>query len=116
MKSSKKTVTVKAKMELFGKIAIISQTRKIDLPQICVPIGPLLWSLSNPMGDIKKANKAGLLHRLEGSTKPESDILDDHAYIIEIMVLVRQIRMSRQTFAELALSFEEVIAFRAILM
>ena len=59
------------------------------------------------MGDIKKANKAGFLHRLEGSSKPECDILDDHACVIEVMALVRQIIMSRQNFAELTLSLKK---------
>ena len=88
-------MSVKANMKLYGKIAIISQTRKTDLTQICFPLGSLPWFLSNPMGDIKKANKAGFLHRLEGSSKPESDILDDHACVILVMALVRQIIMSR---------------------
>jgi hypothetical protein len=69
-------------MKLYGKIAIISQTRKTDLPQIYFPLGSLPWFLSKPIGDTKKANKAGILPRLERSSKPESDILDDHACVI----------------------------------
>ena len=75
-------MSVKANMKLYGKIAIISLTRNNDLQQICFLLGPLPWFLSNPMGKIKKAHKAGPFHRLEGSSKPESDISDDHACVI----------------------------------
>ena len=55
--------------KLFDKIIIIMQNRHLDLATVFqYPLGPLPWSLSVPLGNLKKTNKASLFHKLEGST------------------------------------------------
>ena len=51
------------------------QKRQLDLATVFqYPLGPLPWSLSGPLGNLKKTNKASLLHKLEGPTLPVTNI------------------------------------------
>ena len=34
------------------------------------PLGPLPWTLAEPMGTLKKTSNATLLHKLEGTVEP----------------------------------------------
>ena len=79
------------------------QKRIIDLKTIfCYPLGPLPWSLCSPLGNLKKNNKASLLHKLEGPVIPTSLNDDDNARTIDGMALVRQSKVSDLTFGLLA--------------
>ena len=96
-------VILTADKNLFGKISIIMQKRIIDLKTIfCYPLGPLPWSLCSPLGNLKKNNKASLLHKLEGPVIPTSLNDDDNACVIDGMALVRQSKVSDLTFGLLA--------------
>ena len=54
---------------LFARMALIGQFRKIDLKEVFkYPLGPLLWSLVNANGLPRKTNKAKLMQLLEKGT------------------------------------------------
>ena len=77
----KKTVKMKSGMvvqfsvqsDIFGKIAIIQQTRQLDLKEVfCYPLGPVPWSIANSSGDMVKTSKSVLMTELEkGATDVE---------------------------------------------
>ena len=51
---------------MFDQLALIMQTSDIDLRKLFeYPVGPYPWSLCGPMGELRKTNKASLLHTLE---------------------------------------------------
>ena len=66
VKSKDLVVPLKMDRNLFARMALLGQFRKIDLKSVFTfPLGPLPWSLSNPYGLPRKTNKAQLLHLLE---------------------------------------------------
>ena len=71
MKVNAKGLLVPLKMDknLFVRMALIGQFRKIDLKDVFrYPLGPLPWSLADAYGLPRKTNKAKLLPLLEKST------------------------------------------------
>lgn len=66
VRSKDLAVPLKMDRNLFARMALLGQVRKIDLKLVFTfPLGPLPWSLSNPYGLPRKTNKAQLLHLLE---------------------------------------------------
>ena len=62
-------VPLKVDKNLFARMALIGQFRKIDLKDVFrYPLGPLLWSLADAYGLPRKTNKAKLLRLLENGT------------------------------------------------
>ena len=80
----KKTISVKAKdkiiplkmdKDLFARITLISQYRKVDMKTLFeYPLGPLPWSISDSFGLQRKTNKAKILHKLE----PNGILIQDY--------------------------------------
>jgi len=63
-----RTIPIKAQSDLFGRLAVIMQSRKINLEEVFeYPLGPHPWPLTNLTGGLRKTNKAALLHKLETS-------------------------------------------------
>ena len=57
-----------AQNQIFGRIAIIQQTQKLDLRQIfCYPLGPVPWSLGTSSRELVKTIKSTSIsiHELE---------------------------------------------------
>ena len=55
-------ILLQAGKDLFARISLIAQKRSIDLkPVFQFPLGPLPWSLAEPIGTLKKTSKVSLL-------------------------------------------------------
>ena len=65
VKTSNKTMSLKADKALFGRMAVIGQQRNIDLKTVfSYPLGPIPWSLAGMLGEMRKTQKASLLLNL----------------------------------------------------
>ena len=95
-----KIVQLTAEKIIFGRIAMMSQHRNIDVKEIFVfPLGPVPWALADSMGTLKKTNKAILMHDLE---KMQSQ-MKNTCTVIDGMALVRKIKTVGLTYGEFAL-------------
>ena len=98
-----KIVQFSTQSEIFGKIAIIQQTRKLDLKQIfCYPLGPVPWSLATSAGELVKTNKSTLMHELEKGPTCVDITPAPVATIIDGMAMVRKMKNAGLTFTEFA--------------
>lgn len=98
-KQKTRLVAVESTKELFAKIAIIAQTRTVDLKELLsFPLIELPLSLSEPDGTLKKTAKSRLLHAVEGDTAPVEMLQEDHAFIVDGMAYVRQVKSGGLTF------------------
>ena len=78
--SLKKTISIKSKYrliplkmdkELFARITLMSQFRKIDLKTVFkYSAGPLPWSIGDQYGLPRKTNKASAMKKLESEGSP----------------------------------------------
>ena len=66
------------------------------------PLGPLLWILAGIIGDLKKTNKASLIHRIEGNALPLEHIIAQSTGIFDGMAEVQSFKATGLTFGELA--------------
>ena len=65
-KSTNKETVLKADQSLFGHMVLIATTRNLDMKSVLThPLGPLLWSLGNCDGTLKKTSKSTLARQLE---------------------------------------------------
>ena len=98
-KHKARLVAIESTKELFAKIFIIAQTRVVDLKELLsFPLIELPLSLSEPDGTLKKTAKSKLLHAVEGDTVPVDMLQEDHAFIVDGMAYVRQLKSSGLTF------------------
>ena len=104
VKCKDKTIQIKANPNLFGQIAIIMQKRELDVREVFkYPLGPFPWALAGVMGDLKKTNKATLLHCNKATLTGPLDLFpDDYASIFDGMAIVQKARATGLTFGELA--------------
>ena len=89
--------------DIFGKIALIQQTRKLDLKEVfCYPLGPIPWSIATSAGELMITSKSALMRELEkGLTRVEM-VQMPFAGIIHGMALVRKLKHVGLTFDEFA--------------
>ena len=74
---------MKADRNLFAKMTLIGQTRKLDMKDVLsYRLGPIPWALANPGGTLRKTNKAQLFKRLRK---------DFSACIIDGMAIVQKV-------------------------
>ena len=100
---SGKIVQFSAQSQIFGKIDIIQQTRKLDLKQIfCYPLGPVPWSLGTSTGELVKTSKSTLMHELEKGSTFVDVTPAPVATIIDGMAMARKMKNSGVTFTEFA--------------
>ena len=98
-----KLIPLQASKDLLARISLVAQNRSIDPKTIFqYPLGPLPWSLAEPMGTLKKTSKVSLLHKLEGKTETVREIDGRYAHIFDGMAYVQQSRVSKITFGEFA--------------
>ena len=70
IKVSEKEDILKADRNLFARMAVIAQTRSIDMQQVLKhPLGPLPWSLASTNGTIAKTMKSKLAELVEKSVE-----------------------------------------------
>ena len=92
-------IEVTASTDIFSKIAIIAQTRLIDLqPLFSYPVGTIPLSLAQPDGTLNKTNKVTLLHKLEGKVEPISEIEGEYAFIVDGMACVRKVKTTKMKY------------------
>ena len=103
-KIKSKVIPLQATKDLFAKISLIAQIRSIDMRSIFqFPLGPLPWSLADPIGSLKKTSKSSLLHKLEGQVDPIESLQEQHTLIIDGMAYVQQAKVTDKTFGEFAM-------------
>ena len=68
-------IPLQASKDLFAKISLVAQIRSLNMRSVFkFPLGPLPWSLAEPIGTLKKTSKAALLHQLEGKVEPIENV------------------------------------------
>ena len=74
----------------FGRLAVISQSRTLNMREVLKhPLGPLPCSLAFTDGALAKTNKAKLAEVLERSTKSAVDDPECIAWIFDGMVVLQ---------------------------
>lgn len=103
MKVKGKDIQFSTLSGLFGKVALISQSRAVDMREIFkYPLGLVPYSLSDEMGKMVKTNKAHLLEELEKGTVLVDCIPSSSCGIIDGMALVRKVKCTGLTFSQVA--------------
>ena len=79
----------------------IMQKRNVNLREVLsYPLGPLPWSLSRVAGELKKTNKAALLHKIENDA-PALDVIPRNCVgIFDGMGEVQSYKAAGLTFGE----------------
>ena len=103
VKVNKKEVMIKADRTLFGRMAIIGQSRDIDLKFVfSYPLGPFPWSLADGFGMMRKTNKAAIVKAFEKGTKFLESPPVQSATIIYGMALVQKLKVVQMSFGQVA--------------
>ena len=102
VKTYNKVIQFSAQSDIFGKISLIQQNRKINLQEVfSYPLGPIPWTLAGTNGELKKSSKAKIMHELEkGVTKVER-VDAPFVPIFDGMALVRMVEMLKEEIAQL---------------
>ena len=81
-----KITPVQASKELFAKVSFVAQIRSLNIRSVFnFPLGPLPWSLAEPIGTLKNTSKAALLHKLESPVETIENVSGDYAMISDGM-------------------------------
>ena len=98
-----KIVQLTAEKNIFGRITTVRQQRNIEMKKnLCYPLGPIPWALTDSMSTLKKTNKAILMHELEKHAEPNEKVLS-HSCTITDMPLAGKIGNAGLTYEEFAL-------------
>ena len=96
-------VQFSSQSEIFGKIALIAQSRSADLQEIFkYPLGSVPYALADSMGTMIKTKKAGLLAELEKDTTYVNSFPKSSCSILDRMALVRKVKCVELTFDKAA--------------
>ena len=94
---------LKADRKLFGRLAVIAQSRALNMRQVLkYPLGPLPWSLACTDGALAKTNKAKFAEVLERSTESAVDDPECTAWIFDGMAVLQALKDIPKAFAELS--------------
>ena len=89
---------LQATKDLFPRISLVAQIRSLNMRVVFeFPLGPLPWSLAEPLGSLKKTSKASLLHKLEGKVESLESLNEQHALIVDRMTYFQQSKVVNQT-------------------
>eukprot|EP00112_Aurelia_sp_Birch-Aquarium-sp1_P021157 Seg562.12 transcript_id=Seg562.12/GoldUCD/mRNA.D3Y31 product="hypothetical protein" protein_id=Seg562.12/GoldUCD/D3Y31 len=89
VKVKEKELMLKIDRHLFGKMAIIAQTRQLNMKDVLTyPLGPVPWALATSEGFLRKTNKASLTNELEKLPLPTEDLPAISASITDAMSIV----------------------------
>ena len=98
-KVNSKVVPLQACKNLFTKIALVAQIRSLNLRLVFkFPLGPMPWSLAEPLGTLKKTSKAASLYKLEGTVERIVKVSGKYALIVDGVAAVQQAQLSNKTF------------------
>ena len=96
-------VQFSSQSEIFGNIALISQSRSVDLQEIFkYPLGSVPYALADSMGTMIKTKKEDLLAELEEDTTYVNSFPKSSCSIFDGMVLVRKVKRFGLTFDKAA--------------
>ena len=96
-------VQFSSQSEIFGKVALIAQSRSVDLQEIFkYPMGSVPYAPADSMGTMIKTKKADLLAELEKDTTYFSSFLKSSCSIVDGMALVRKVKCVELTFDKAA--------------
>ena len=108
MKSSK-VVQFTSQSDIFGKIAIIQQSRNVALKEVfCYTLGHVPWLIAYGSGDMIKTSKSALMTELEKGATNIDQVPRPFAVVIDGMVMVCKVINNGVTFYELA---EELLKY-----
>ena len=100
-----KEVILKADRDIFARMIVIAQSRKLDLREVFKhTLGPVPWPLSNADGSFTKTAKVKLVDTIEKDVDPLPQTPDGSAWIIDLMAVLQSLSTSEipETFQELA--------------
>ena len=103
VKVGDKEVELKVDRNLFAKMAVIAQHRKLDTREVLShELGPFPWSLATCDGMLRKTNKAILGKDLEesGCSLVNSEL--SSACVIDAMSFVHKLSSNHKTFEEIS--------------
>ena len=96
-------VQFSSQSEIFGKTALIAQSRSVDLQEICkYPMGSVPYALAESMGTMIKTKKADLLAELEKDTTYVDSFPKSSGSMVDGMALVRKVKCVGLTFDKTA--------------
>ena len=106
---NRKTVTVngnevmlKIDSNLFGKMAVITQTRQLDMKSVMqYELVPSPWCLVTSGGLLRKTNKSSLAISLEKLDSPVESVAKTSACIIDGMSLVQKIQGNHKIYRKI---------------
>ena len=106
-KAHGKQVSLQADRNLFQRLLIIANVRKLDIEKmVTYNLGPLPLSLAHQDGSMSKTNKASLLHYIESQVQPSplTEIPPGSTWIVDAMAMLQELRQSSipPTFGQLA--------------
>ena len=111
-KFKNKVIPIKLQSNMFGQLALIMQTREIDLRKLFeYPVGPYPWSLCGPTGELRKTNNASLLHTLEKDVTPGDTVEDNIVTVLDGMTLIQKAITAGQTFGDLCDTLLRTVLF-----
>ena len=107
VKLSGRDVQFSVQSEIFGKIALISQSRVLDLKEIFkYSLGSIPYALAGHIGMMVKTKKSNLLTELEKGIVLIGQMSKSSCSIIDGMALVRKVKCSGLTSFRIA---EEIL-------
>ena len=106
-KAQGKQVSLQADRNLFQRLLIIANVRKLDIEKMLTfNLGPLPLSLAHQDGSMSKTTKASLLHYIESQVQPVplTEIPPGSTWIVDAMAMLQELRPSSipPTFGQLA--------------
>ena len=107
LKVNQKEIVLKADRELFGRMAVIGQSRDIDLKEVfSFPLGPIPWSLGDEFGMLRKTNKAVIATALEKNIEYVESVPQNSATLLDCMAVVQKLKIDQSnTFGDIAQKF-----------
>ena len=91
--SNNQEVVLKAEKRLFAQMIVIADWRNLQMSEVFThPLGPPPWTLANPDGTLRKANKASLAKELQKNVQAADVILQPSACLIDGMSLVQHLK------------------------
>jgi len=95
---------VRADRNLFARLLVIGQSRKIDLKDLLShELGPIPWSLATTDGSIAKTNKSVLPKLLEDGVEALNVLPDNSStFVIDAMAFMQMLPRVPERFADLS--------------
>ena len=103
VKMNRKLEILKADQNLFSRLAVIGQTRSLDMHEVLShSLGPVPWSLVTTYGNLAKTQKSKLAEALEKEVSPLDKDPESVVWVFDAMAVVQALVQNPDTFGELA--------------